>query len=201
MKARRSSCVLAAVLAVLITPVLTWAVPVVGGSTFVANTGEVIATFVGSSAAYTSELFLQTPGNTLAVIFNNHASSPGTSISLGTFAAGTELILGIHVLYTADTFFNGAASRNLDNSAHATVDTAVGLNQSLVGFEDLFGGGDQDYNDLVVSFTNVSSSTIVNPEPTTLVLMASGLAGLLLWRSRSQRHTGRRRGAEHFLKP
>ena len=116
MRAMESSYVLGAVLAVLLTPVLTWAVPVAGGSTFVAQTGEVVATFVGSDAAYTSQLFLETPGNTLGAIFNNHSSLPGASISLGTFAAGTELVFRIHVLNTNSNFFSGSNSLNLDNS-------------------------------------------------------------------------------------
>lgn len=179
------SSVLAAVFAVLITPVLTWAVPVIGGSTFVAQTGEVIATFVGSNAAYTSVLFLETPGNAVGEIFNNHSSLAGSSRSLGTFVAGTELIFRIHVLDTNGTYFSGANTLNSDNTAHAIVDFGFGANQTLVGFEDLDGGGDRDYNDLQVSFTNTSSA-IVQPEPATLALMASGLVGLLLWRGRAR---------------
>jgi uncharacterized protein DUF4114/PEP-CTERM motif-containing protein len=167
--------------ALLVTPVIAWAVPILGGSTFVGVTGDVIATFVGSDAGYTSELILDTPGNSLGVIFTNHSTLPGTTHNLGTFAAGTELIFRIHVLNTGNDFFTGSASRNPDNVAHALVDSAYGPNQTLIAFEDLFGGGDQDYNDHMFSFTNVAS-TISNPEPATLLLLASGLAGLAGWR-------------------
>ncbi len=195
-----SSYVLASVFAVLVTPVLTWAVPVVGGSTFVAQTGEVMATFVGSDAAYTSELFLESPGNAPVAIFNNHSSLPGSSQSLGVFAAGTELIFRIHVLDTNTTYFNGPSFRNSDNSAHAIVDASFAPNQTLVGFEDLGGGGDRDYNDLMVSFTN-TTLTITNPEPATLTLMATGVLGLLLWRGRTLRYSTRLWSAARSLKP
>ena len=177
--------------ALLVTPVTTWAVPILGGSTFVSVTGDVIASFVGSDAGYTSELILDTPGNSLGVIFTNHSTPPGTTQNLGTFTAGTELIFRIHVLNTGNDFFTGPASRNPDNVPHALVDSAYGPNQTLVEFEDLFGGGDRDYNDLMFSFTNVAT-TISNPEPATWLLMASGLAGLLWLRSRARIVASRR---------
>ena len=55
-------------------------------------------------------------------------------------------------------FYSGDGSRNPDGIAHAVVDSRQ--NQAQVGFEDLFGGGDRDYNDLVFSFSNVSGGTL-----------------------------------------
>ena len=46
----------------------------------------------------------------------------------------------------------------------------------VVGFEDLLGGGDEDYNDAVFAVRGVG--TTVTPEPLTMTLLATGLAGL-----------------------
>ncbi len=102
-------------------------------------------------------------------------------ISLGTFTKGTELIFRIHVNNTGNDFFSGAGSRNPDNVPHAIVDDAFSSTETYVGFEDLLGGGDRDYDDLRFSFTNTTSepgTTI--PEPGTLLLLGSGLIGFLI---------------------
>ena len=45
---------------------------------------------------------------------------------------------------------------NSDGIAHATVSN-LDEGGTLVGFEDLLGGGDKDYNDLVFSFSNTNT--------------------------------------------
>ena len=44
-----------------------------------------------------------------------------------------------------------------------------------MGFEDLYGGGDEDYQDI---FFQVRGASTVVPEPMTLLLLGSGLLGL-----------------------
>lgn len=151
-------------------------------SLFVGTTGEVILTFLSSEASFSSDLFLQ--GNTNS-IFNNKNVTAGTQFSLGIFEAGTELSFALMVNDINTMFFNGLASRNPDNVVHAAY-SDVFRNTITVGFEDLFNGGDFDYNDVVFSLTNVyAANTPVTPisEPETYAMFMAGL-GLMGWSAR-----------------
>ena len=97
------------------------AAPGTEGNYVVASGGDIIATYEGTTAAYTDLLVLASPSNALGTIFNNHASPVGSTVDLGSFAAGTELKFQLNVLNTGNTFFSGPASRNPDGVAHARV--------------------------------------------------------------------------------
>ena len=138
----------------------------VGVPIIVADTGNVTATFVSTSASFTSELGLVgRPG----VIFNTSTTATGTVVDLGSFAAGTVLKFSLRVLNTGQTYFTGPGTDNPDGVPHAGVDMVAG--GTTVGFEDTFGGGDQDYNDLIFSFTNTRAAV---PEPATWAMMLGG---------------------------
>ena len=145
------------------------------GNPVIATGGQVIATYLGNSAGYSNDLFLN--GNPL-LIFNNHATPVGTTVNLGTFAAGTELVFRLHVNNTGDDFFTGLASRNVDNLFHARVQADWQPGTTLVSFEDLRGTpeGQNGYNDLSFSFSNTSVTPV--PEPETWGLMLAGLAAV-----------------------
>lgn len=74
------------------------------------------------------------------------------------------------------------ASKNTDVFDHMmifdtsdnTVDELLG-SDVIVAIEDLLGGGDQDFNDMVVGVSNVAVHT---PEPGTMLLLGSGLISL-----------------------
>ncbi|HEY4301316.1 MAG TPA: DUF4114 domain-containing protein [Candidatus Didemnitutus sp.] len=144
--------------------------PVTGGD-IVANGGEVYVTFNGSDAGYDNLLFMVNgPAGTL---FEGHVTSVGSTIDVGWFAAGTDLVFGLNN-QMGNTWYTGAASSNSDGVAHAKVDGSVAGTVS-VGFEDLPGGGDLDYNDLEFSVSNAR----VPDNAITLLLLGSGLIGLV----------------------
>jgi hypothetical protein len=162
------------------------AIPILGAKVIVANTGSVTATYLGHTARISNDLYLESPTNSLGLIFNNHATPVGTTFNLGTFTAGTELLFRLHAHesgagnLTERDYFTGPATRNPDGIAHAFVDDQYALNSTYVGFEDVYGGGDLDYDDLKFSFTNTRAETL--PVPATLFLLGTGLGTLALTR-------------------
>lgn len=109
-----------------------------------------------SDANYTS-IFWREPDGSLGVT----SKQAGTAINLNAVPAG-ELILGIVVNESGYTYKTGSGV-NPDGIAHATYDGTT------VGFEDIYGGGDFDYNDAVVSI----SMTPCQVEPELVVLSLS----------------------------
>jgi hypothetical protein len=150
---------------------------------YVATTGDVILTFLFKEAAFSNDLFLE--GNN-SVILNNQTAVPNiTQINLGSFAANSLLTFKMTVSNTGFSFFTGDSSLNPDGFNHALFDKEAGK-PLIVGFEDILGGGDKDYNDLVFSLTNVYAATGPTPvpEPESFAMLA---AGLLLLRLRKNR--------------
>jgi hypothetical protein len=84
---------------------------------------------------------------------------------------GSELLFGIYVRDTGNTFKMGDGSVNPDTIAHAGVEQ-LNFHTYIVGFEDLLDGGDRDYDDNMFKFTQgitTNSSGIAVPEPSTLI--------------------------------
>jgi hypothetical protein len=140
------------------------------GDSLVASGGNVLITFEGTDAGYDS--LISVNGGT--EIFPNHGTGVGTTVDLGFFAAGTVLDISLHVLNTGNFWHTGPGAGNADGLEHANVvyNFNGDAGRTYVGFEDLFGGGDRDYNDHQFSFTNVSNPV---PEPETYALMLAGL--------------------------
>lgn len=170
---------------------------ILGGSFFVANDGEVTATFLGSDAGYFNTLYLSSPRVSVdpLFIFDRvgifdqdgkrilHDDEEPTTISLGSsFGAGDELIFSLYVKNTGNTFYTGDSSRNLDDLAHASAITSLvdGVYVTEVGFEDLYGGGDLDYNDFMFSLTNVVDPPSV-PEPSILLMLSGVLFSMIIF--------------------
>lgn len=158
------------------------AVPIVG-SNFFYEGGAVEVEILQNSAGYTSEIFLisKLTGNPVA-LGNTH--EVGKVVNLGDLSAygymiGDAVIFGITVLDTGDRFFMGAGAANPDHVAHAAFDyIEFGDHEyALLGFEDLFGGGDQDYNDAYFKVTGVGTTRV--PEPVSWLLTSLGLTGII----------------------
>jgi hypothetical protein len=75
-----------AALLVMFHPGQSEAVPIVRAPVIVPLSGDVITTYIGNSALFSNDLYLQSPtGAYSALIYNNHFSPPGTEVNLGFF--------------------------------------------------------------------------------------------------------------------
>ncbi|HWA25520.1 MAG TPA: hypothetical protein VG734_07660 [Lacunisphaera sp.] len=127
-----------------------------GFKVIVGSTDDIIATYEGNSAAYSNDLYLQGFG----FVFNNHASAVGSTVNLGSYAVGTELVFRLHVNDTGFDYYTGPGSRNPDGQFHARVQSEWLPDTTLVSFEDLY-FGPFDFNDLSFSFTNTQGAPSV----------------------------------------
>jgi hypothetical protein len=169
------------------------------------KTGDIAVAFVGADAFYSNDVYYflsigDIGGATF--LFNNHTSPVGTTVDPDDSALnlGDQAIFGICVDRSGvdpgpdcqnadDMFFTGGGENNPDNIAHTIVwnradyEAQFGaLDPTLfppeydyvVGFEDIHGGGDRDFNDAIFAIRGVT----VLPEPITMTLLATGLAGI-----------------------
>ncbi|SOD15971.1 DUF4114 domain-containing protein [Nitrosomonas ureae] len=144
----------------------------------VKNDGPVNAYFAGSSADYSSD-FKVIIGNgdpePFTHLFSNHSSSVGDKIELGNFSAGDYFIPVLQVITTGDFFWSNPKS-NSDGLNHvfaSSFQLPDGTSAVLIGFEDIRGGGDLDFNDHMAIFTNIEIAPV--PEPETYLMLLIGL--------------------------
>ncbi|RWR33762.1 hypothetical protein D2T29_05720 [Sinirhodobacter populi] len=146
----------------------------IGGHIYVASAGEVTVTYIGSEAAFTNVSYFAKDGSD-QLLFTNVTAGQGT-ISLGSFAAGTELV------FSMTSIGGGNVHSFLTGTEYAKAGEVDGYG-FVVAFEDTI-NGDADYNDLVFSVSNVSSTLPAVPVPAALPLIASAFGGLLVLRRR-----------------
>lgn len=170
-----------AALAAVCTMSAVQAAPIIGASLYWGG-GDIKVTVAPASAGYTSELGIYSAGGTQLFDLDLYNYEVGDSVTVSAadmllkgFTSGQEVIFGIFVTNTGNKFLMGDGSRNGDGLAHAAVDS-ISADTHNVGFEDIFGGGDLDYNDNV--FVMVSGLVNKTPAPASLLLVGIALAGL-----------------------
>lgn len=111
--------------------------------------------------------------------------SPGDFVDLGTLDAGTSLdfFLIANGANGGSNIFTNDAAANPDGIQHVVSFALEGSPYLLIGFEDLFNGGDRDFNDLlfaveigeanVESMIASSALSFASPEPSTALILGS----------------------------
>lgn len=170
------------------------AAPVLGAQLYWQG-GDVTIEVQATSAGFTSELRLFNPNATSTFIAYNapNGNPVGTTVTLNTawldtlYNVGDELKFGIYVTNTGNTFYLGSAARNADGVIHGTIDNTARAGWLRVGFEDLYGGGDRDYDDNVFDFRGSVRTTAQVSEPAALALVGLALVGAGFARRSGQR--------------
>ncbi len=122
---------------------------------------------------------------------------PGDFVNAGTFNAGTKLdfFLIANGANGGTTTFSTAGTANPDGLTHVASFTPSvwGVANSpylFISYEDLLGGGDKDYNDVIIAIDIGAANMralLATPEPATWLTLGS-LVGLVIWaRGRQQR--------------
>lgn len=145
-----------------------------------ASTGDIVAYFVGHTAGFTNLLGLSVNGVDTGIWgLNNQTTAPGTSLNFGPVTAGDTLVFKINVTNNGDYFYsqrslNADGITHIFSAAYGGGDFAIPAG-TYVGFEDLTGGGDLDYDDLQFVFTNVRGVEVGGiPEPATWAMLIAG---------------------------
>ena len=166
---------------------------------------DVRAYFVGEGAGYHNTLGFNSQGGSTStfgsdpkLIFPDASERSGTTrttseplksgdfVNMGNFSANTQL----NFFLIANGASGGTTTYstnhiNPDNLIHAVAFTLPGTPYLLIGFEDLYGGGDRDYNDILFTLDvgRANIDHLSSPEPTTGLILL-GFIGLALARQR-----------------
>ena len=150
----------------------------------VVEDGEVTLSYDGMTASLQKTLVLIREDGTELEVFDTETARAGDTFSLGTFEAGETISfrMDLHESrwehYITDvSFYTTGMGRNPLGMTYTRMDQ-LAADVAMIGFEDLVGGGDRDFDDLVFRLNNASLDALANPIPGAAFVMATGLAGV-----------------------
>jgi len=155
------------------------------------TTGETSSELLIFPDASSGNTYFKNPDILSSTYRNNSAPLvPGDFVDLGVYAPGTliDYFLISNGANGGTRSYTANASTNPDLMQHVVAFAIPDSPYLLIGFEDLYGGGDMDYNDIVfaVDIGALNVAYLANPEPAFWIMMAVlGLAGVCMYRRQS----------------
>jgi hypothetical protein len=171
------------------------------------------AYFVGESAGYENSTGFNvnnygTAGNSAQLIFPNASTNnagslysgpqnlsnplePGDFVNLGNFKAGSLLDFFIvsNGANGGNNVFSTSTPTNPDSFDHVRAYALLDSPYLVIAYEDLYGGGDKDYNDTIeaIDIGTANVAYLAGPEPSAFILTAMFLTGVLVLRRRQMK--------------
>ncbi len=138
-------------------------IEIVGGEFIVADPyHNIVVTSLGRDAGHDHELYVVID-DVETFLFNS--ADQGTEVSLGTHPAGTIVRFMLRDLTSGYDYFTGNGSLNPDGIEHVMLTSTESSYAWEFGFEDVFDGGDMDFNDCMFLVENVlGTPSVVQPE-------------------------------------
>ncbi len=169
-----------------------------------ATSGDVVAYFYRSTAAFDEDFGLFVNGKNVGSGLDNRSTANGTALDFGKVKAGSSLDFYINVkdffvndnpTYYTEASLNPGGTNQVYSTAYSG---GAGIPPgTYLGFEDLNPNNmgerpDFNYADTQFVVTNVATSVSAAPEPSTWLLMFAGIGGIGLMMRRAKKTMGSR---------